>query len=84
MKASDALKADAFAWKEGPRTRKTFKLPTALGMLLGLAAVTAMAKPPLPVAFETHQGPADSQVRFTAHSQAVSLALLDDGSAVLS
>ncbi len=53
-------------------------------LFLGLSAAVAAARPPLPVAFEAHQGPADPQVRFTARTGGTSLALLEDGGAVLS
>jgi Beta-propeller repeat len=65
-------------------SRQGFRISTVLCMFLGLSVVASAARPPLPVAFEAHQGPADPQVRFTARSQGASLALMDDGGALLS
>ena len=61
-----------------------FRISVSFCLFLALSAAIAAARSPLPVAFEAHQGPADPQVRFTARTGGTSLALLEDGGAVLS
>src|ERR1700733_7274484 len=65
-------------------SRREFRISTVLCIFLGVSTIASAARPPLPVAFEAHSGPTDPQVRFTARSQGTSLALMDDGGALVS